>query len=174
MHFCSYWKPIVPCLDWGRGQVVRARFPCGSRGQVVGKVCDHMMQLMKGPGSRYNEKLSMTKNLHQQQKLFHIKCFCNFVSHICKSIIATQPISLIKLPFSHPSFLNTGVIIVMRKRSGSKTATFKAPLHLNKIFYNSSLGHDRWVLLENIRKCLKSHIYANGMLRLAGVVWQTF
>lgn len=29
---------------------------------------------------------------------------------------------------------------------------------------------DRWVLLENIRKCLKSHIYANGMPRPAGGV----
>lgn len=44
-----------------------------------------------------------------------------------------------------------------------------SPSFLNKlrVFIIHHLA-DRWVLLENIRKCLKSHIYANGMLRLVG------
>lgn len=60
-----------------------------------------------------------------------------------------------------------------RKSEGRLQSFLLAPrsYFLNKlrVFIIHHLA-DRWVLLENIRKCLKSHIYANGMPRLgAGV-----
>lgn len=56
----------------------------------------------------------------------------------------------------------------VEKKGGSDSSHFSGSCTPKQAFYNSSPGHDRWVLLENIRKCLKSHIYANGMLRLVG------
>lgn len=54
------------------------------------------------------------------------------------------------------------------EKEGKQHCHFSSFLTPKQAFYNSSAGHDRWVLLENIRKCLKSHIYANGMLRPVG------
>lgn len=66
-------------------------------------------------------------------------------------------------------FLNIVIVKVIKvRRKRESYCHFASSLTPKQAFDNSSPGHDRWVLLENIRKCLKSHIYANGMLGLVG------